>query len=89
MRNSERAFVMQYLLRCETPRPGIQFIRLQLITYNWWKKAQHHHFPHLQFPGTRHHPHDPLGFRYVHSLHSSIGASCVMRVTIAVLPAAA
>jgi hypothetical protein len=36
--------IAHYLLRCEGVRPDVQFVRLPLITYEWWKPMQLHHY---------------------------------------------
>jgi len=55
---------IHYLTSCENPRPDITFVRLPLITYDWWKPMQLSHHKHqVAFPGAKHHPYDPEGFR--------------------------
>jgi len=53
---------LHYLTSCSNIRPDITFIRLPLITYEWWKPMQLHHHPGVNFPGTRHHPRDEGAF---------------------------
>ena len=54
--------IIHYLQRCEDYRPDIDFIRLPLITYEWWKPMQLHHFHDLVFPADVHHPYKVNGF---------------------------
>ena len=55
---------LHYMMRCEHYREDVNLLKIPLITYEWWKPMQSHHFPNIRnsFPGSRHHPFDPHGF---------------------------
>jgi len=64
--------LLQYLTRCEGVRPDVALIRLPLITYEWWKRMQLHHFDGLQFPGENHHPYEQNSFAMIDFLNANV-----------------
>jgi len=67
--------LIHYLKRCEDYRPDVNFVRLPLITYEWWKPMQLHHFDDLVFPADVHHPYKLNGFAMKDFLKANVPRS--------------
>ena len=54
--------LFKYAHQCDRTRPDLQFLSLQLMSWDWFVPMQAHHYPNITFPGSRYHPYAQGGF---------------------------